>query len=134
MAIVTTNSVTITSAPMALVMLKDAMFRDELLTFAAAGTVEAGTILARNTTSGKLVPFVKGGSGGAEVPNAVITYDVTVDAPGDVATRVAIVGKARIQELIIAADGDGSNIDAAVIDGLRKVGITPIDVKETTQI
>lgn len=132
MAIVTNNSSTTDMAAQANVVLKDAMFRDELLTFAAAGTVAAGTILARNTASGKLVPFVKGGTGGAEAPKAVLNYDVTVDAAGDVAIRAAIVGKFRKQRLIIAADGNDTNVDAAVIDGLRQVGLTPIDVTETT--
>ncbi len=132
MALVNTNSVTVIGAALACVVLKDAMFRDEMLKFSAAGELKDGTILARETTSGKLIPFVKGGTGGAEEPKAVLTYDVKVDAAGDVAIRAAIVGKFRKQRLIILADGDDSNVDAAVIDGLRQVGLTPIDVHETT--
>lgn len=132
MAIVTNNSMTSEMSAPDNVILKDAMFRDELMTFGAAGSVAAGTILARNTTSGKLVPFVKGGTAGAGEPKAVLTYSVEVDAAGDVAIRAAIVGKVRKQRLVIAADGDDSNVDAAVIDGLRQVGLTPIDVHETT--
>jgi hypothetical protein len=132
MALVNTNAVTVIGAALACVVLKDAMFRDEMLTFAAAGELKDGTILARDTLSGKLVPFVKGGTGGAEEPKAVLTYDVKVDAAGDVAIRAAIVGKFRKQRLIILADGDDTNVDAAVIDGLRQVGLTPIDVHETT--
>lgn len=134
MPIVTNNATVTTIARPDSVVLKDAMFRDELLTFAGAGTVAAGTILARDTASGKLVPFVKGGAGGAEVPKSVLTYDVEVDGAGDVSVRAAVVGKFRKQKLIIAADGDDTNIDNVVIDGLREVGLTPIDVHETTQL
>ena len=132
MALANTNSVTVIGAALACVVLKDAMFRDEMLTFAAAGELKDGTILARETRSGKLIPFVKGGTGGEEEPKAVLTYDVKVDAAGDVAIRAAIAGKFRKQRLIILADGDDTNVDAEVIDGLRQVGLTPIDVHETT--
>lgn len=132
MAIVTQNAVITEYGGSDSVVLKDDMYRDELLTFAGAGTAAIGTILARDTASGKLVPFVKGGAGGAEVPIAVLTYDVEVDALGDVAIRAMVVGKVRKQRLVIAADGDDTNVDAVVLDGLRRVGITPIDVAETT--
>ena len=130
MAIVTQNAVITEYGGSNSVVLKDDMYRDELLAFAGAGKAEIGTILARETASGKLVPFVKGGTGGAEVPNAVLTYDVEVDAVGDVAIRAMVVGKVRKQRLIIAADGDDSNVDAAVNDGLRQDGSTCIDVAE----
>lgn len=134
MAIVNKNAVTVATPTPDNVILKDAMFRDELLTFAAAGTVKMGTILARNTASGKLVPYVKGGTGGAELPKAILTYDVEVDAAGDAAIRAAIVGKFRKQRLIIAADGNATNVDAVVLDALRQVGLTAIDVAETNLI
>lgn len=134
MAIVTNTASTTTITRDDAVELKDAMFRDELLTFSDAGTVKKGTILARDTASGKLVPFVKGGAGGAESPKAILTYDVQVDAAGDASIRAAVVGKFRKQKLIIAADGDDSNIDNAVMDSLRQVSLIPIDVYESTII
>lgn len=103
---------------------------DDVLVFAGAGTVKEGTILARVTASGKLTPFVKGGTGGAEKPVAILDGEVSAAAAGDVAVRVALAGDVRKQRLIIAADGDSTNIDAAVRDALRAVGIVALDVKE----
>ena len=131
MALANTNSVTVIGASLACVVLEDAMFRDEMLKFSGFGGLKGGTILARETASGKLIPFLKGGTGGAEEPKAVLTYDVKVDAPGDVAIRAAIAGKFRKQRLIILADGDDTNVDAGVIDALLQAGIIPIDVHET---
>ena len=112
-------------------ILQDADFRDDLLTFAGAATVAAGTILARDSVSLKLVPFVKGGTtNGNGDPKAVLTYDVEAGAAGDVPVRAGITGKYRKELLIIAADGDDSEVDAAVIDQLRDYGLTPIDVDE----
>jgi hypothetical protein len=106
-------------------------FTDELLTFGGAATVLAGTILARDSVSLKLVPFVKGGSTNENgIPKAVLTYAVTAAGAGDVAVRALASGEVRKEKLIIDADGDGSNVDAAVIDGLRNYGITPVAVEE----
>lgn len=106
-------------------------FTDELLTFSGAATVLAGTILARDSVSLKLVPFVKGGSTNENgIPKAVITYAATAAGAGDVAVRALVSGEVRKEKLIIDADGDGSNVDAAVLDGLRNYGITPLSVEE----
>jgi hypothetical protein len=113
------------------VALGDNEFSDELLTFAAAGTVLAGTILARDSVSLKLVPFVKGGTTtGNGDPKAITTYDVVATAASDVAVRALVSGDVRLDKLIIDADGDGSNIDAEVLDALRDYDIVAIDVTE----
>ncbi len=117
------------------VILKDAYFSDELLTFAAVGTVLEGTILARDTATLKLVPYVKGGTtDGNGIPNAVLTYDIAADAAGDVSLRAMITGCVRAERLIIAADGDGSNVDAVVLDQLRGQSIVSIGVDELNTI
>lgn len=113
------------------VILAHGAFRDDLLTFGAAGTVLEGTILARDSVSLKLVPFVKGGTtNGNGIPKAVLTYDVEATAAGDVAIRDMVSGKVRAERLIIAADGDSSNVDAAVLDQLRDYALVSIDVQE----
>lgn len=123
-------NITIENVDVGNVILTDAEFRDDPLTFAGAGTILAGTILARLTATLKLVPFVKGGSLGAEIPVAIITYEVTATGAGDEQVRAGISGKFRKERLIIDADADGSNIDAAVLDQLRDYSLIPIDVQE----
>jgi len=106
-------------------------FEDGLLTFAGAGTVVEGTILAVDSVSLKYVPFVKGGSTNENgIPKAVLTYDVVAAGAGDEVIRAGIEGYVRIDKLVIAADGDSSNVDKAVQDQLRDYGITPRTVSE----
>ena len=122
---------TITNIDLGSVILQNASFRDELLTFAGAVTVVAGTILARDSVSLKLVPFVKGGATNENgIPKAIITADAVATGAGDVAVRPGVAGEYVLERLIIDADGDGSNIDNAVIDQLRNYSLVPIDVKE----
>jgi len=113
------------------VIISEEIFKDELLTFAGAGTVADGTILARDSVSLKLVPFVKGGITNENgIPKAVITYDVVATGAGDISVRALESGRVRKERLIIAADGDDSNIDAAVLDQLRDYKIIGENVDE----
>lgn len=124
-------NLTITNVDLGSVILKDGEFRDDLLTFAGAATVVEGTILARDSVSLKLVPFVKGGVTNENgIPKAVLTYDVTAAGAGDESIRDMVSGSVRAERLIIDADGDGSNVDAAVLDQLRDYSLVSIDVQE----
>lgn len=125
------SNITVTNVDIGNVILKDGEFRDDLLTFAGAATVKEGTILARDSVSLKLVPFVKGGATNENgIPKAVLTYDVTATGAGDVAIRDMVSGSVRAQRLVIDADGDASNVDAAVLDQLRDYALVSIDVQE----
>jgi len=79
---------------------------------------------------GNLVPFAIAGAGGAQVPKAVLTYDVAATGAGDVAIRDMISGSVRAPRLIIDADGDNSNIDDAILDQLRDYSLVSIEVQE----
>ena len=125
------SNITITNNDLGSPILEEADFRDEILTVASAATIKAGTILARDSSTGKMVPFVKGGStNGNGVPKSIITYEVTTSSAMDVAIRCAVEGDYRLERLVIDADGDASNIDGVVVDELRAYGLTPIDVTE----
>ena len=113
------------------IILKDGQFRDDLLTFAGAGTVIEGTILARDSVSLKLVPYVKGGVANENgIPKAILTYAVTATGAGDEAIRDMVSGSVRAERLVIDADGDASNVDNAVLDQLRAYTLVSIDVQE----
>ena len=125
------SNLTIENIDLGNVILSDGEFHDDLLTFSGAGTVASGTILARDSVSLKLVPFVKGGTTtGNGIPKAVLTYSVTATAAGDVAVRDMVSGSVRANRLIIDADGDNSNVDAAVLDQLRAFSLVTIDIQE----
>lgn len=109
------------------VVLERSVGQDDLLTFAGAGTVKAGTILARHSSTQRLIPYVKGGNtNGNGIPKAVLTYPVTATGPGDEPVRALIAGKVNARRLVIHADGDAENIDAAVLDALRATGIVAV--------
>ncbi len=106
-------------------------FHDELLTVAGAGTTLAGTLLARDSSTLKMVPFVKGGvTNGNGVVKAVLGYDVVAVGAGDVPIRAIDKGEVNQRRLIISADGTGVNIDNVVLDALRAYGITPVAVQQ----
>lgn len=113
------------------VVLERGPFRDDTFTAGGAQTYAAGTILARDSVSLKLVPFVKGGTTNENgIPKAVLTYDVVADGAGDIPIRMMESGVVKFQDLVINADGDNSNVDAAVIDQLRDYGLQVKDVTE----
>lgn len=112
-------------------ILSNTEFEDGLLTLAGAETVKAGTILARDSSTGKFVLFVKGGTtNGNGIPKAVMTYDVASIGAGDISVRPGIKGQYRKQRLVIHADGNATNVDNAVCDQLRDYGLTPVSVHE----
>lgn len=127
-------NLTIANVDTGSVVLDNASYENDTFTAAGAGTTPAGTILARATSSAKLIPYVKGGStDGDGIPVAVLSYDVEATAAGDVSIRPLVGGEVRKQRLIIAADGDASNVDKVVEDLLRDYSIIAISVDELTQ-
>lgn len=127
------DNITITNNDLDNVILKDGEFRDDFLAFDATTptTLLKGTILARNSTTLKLVPFIKGAvNDEVGIPKAVLTYDVQFEGPGEAAIRAMVSGSIRRESLIIHDDGDGSNIDDKVLDELRDFTLVSIDVQE----
>ena len=111
--------------------LEGGQFRDDVIAFTGAATLLRGTLLARDSVSLKLVPFVKGGSTNENgIPKAVLTYEVSAAGAGDVPVRPLVKGVVNRNRLVIDADGDDSNIDAAVVDQLADYQITAIDVEQ----
>lgn len=79
---------------------------------------------------GDLVVFATNGVGGAQIPLAILTYEVVATAQQDIPIRAGVAGEYRKELLIIDADGDDSNITNAVMDQLRHFGLVPINVTE----
>lgn len=131
------SNITITNVDSGQIELRGATFRDELLTLAGADEILPGTILARDSVSGKLVLFVDGGSTNENgIPKAVLTYHVSSATAGghDVPVRALMGGVVNKDRLVIDADGDGSSVDTAVLEGLRLYGIHAEDVKQLSTL
>jgi hypothetical protein len=125
-------NIEITNVDLGSVELEGGQFRDELLTLAGADTIAAGTILARDSVSKKLVLFVKGGSTNENgIPKAVLTYEVTAEEASDVPVRALVAGVVNKNRLVIDEDGDDTNVDIDVLEGLRTFGIV---AEETSQL
>ena len=106
------------------VVLFSPTYNVETIVFAGAVTYLAGTILARDSVSLKLVLYVKGGSTNENgIPKAVLTQELEATGAGDLKSNVLIGGHVRLNKLVIDADGDASNVDKAVTDELRDYGI-----------
>ena len=128
-------SMTVTNVDNQDVAMGGEVMRDDVVAFAATDTFAAGTILARDSVSGKLVLFVSGGSTNENgIPKAVLTYEISRTGTGDVNARVLVGGHVRKERLIIDADGDDSNVDSVVIDQLRDYGIHAISVQQLAQL
>jgi len=112
-------------------LLEDGEYQDDTFTAASAATFKAGTILARDTSTHKLVVFVSGGStNGNGVPCVVLPYAVTTTAAGDVPVRVMIAGDVKKERLVIDADGDAANVTLTVCDLLRARSIIPVSTAQ----
>ena len=112
-----------TTTTLSKVILSNLEPRDETLT-AAIKTYPVGTLLARDTSTLKLVPFVKGGStNGNGIINSVLSAELVASASQDYNVSVMIAGQVDKDLLIIDADGNASNVDAVIVDELAKMGI-----------
>lgn len=111
------------------------VFEDDTVTFAGAATLKAGTILARDSVSLKLVPYVKGGSTNENgIPKAVLRDELTAAGAGDLPCRPIIGGRIRKGDLVIDADGDASNVDAAVVDQLRDFSVIALGTTQLAEL
>lgn len=123
----------ITNNDLGQVIVTGRAFQDNALYMAGAGphSVLSGTILARDSVSLKLVPFVKGGSTNENgIPKAVLGYAASKAASGDIQVRACIDGDLDSRKLIIHADGDGSNVDAKILDQLRDYDLIALPASE----
>lgn len=104
---------------------------------AVAGTGESGvvkdnTIVAMDTSTLKLVPYVKGGStNGNGVIYGIVTNGFTATTSGDTPVRVLTGPNTKVLKkyLVIHADGTYTNIDNAVKLLALGVGINIVESK-----
>lgn len=128
-------NIEITNVDIGSVALYDEELRDDLLTFTGAATRLAGTILARDSVSLKLVPYVIGGVTNENgIPKAVLTYEVIAAGAGDIPVRALVTGVVNKNRLIVAADGSGVNITKAILDQLRSYSIVAIDSLQLSKL
>jgi hypothetical protein len=115
----------------ALLLQGESFRHDELLTFGGAATVKAGAILARDSSTGKLVPYLVGGTtNGNGIPKYVLMHEVVATGVGDKPCSVLARGRVVRRRLVINADGDATNLTPAIVDMLRDYGIHAEEVAQ----
>jgi len=115
---------TVSSIDTGTAILGSARTATEVVTLAATTTYKDFTVLARDSSTLKLVPFVKGGvTNGNGVAKAILLKGLTTVGSGDYSVDVLIGGDVINGRLVIHADGNATNIDGAVRDALRDYGI-----------
>ncbi len=123
-------NLTITNVDVGSVILRGGEFDDQTLTVAGGAyprNIKEGTLLARDSVSGKMVVYAIGGTtNGNGVPKAILTYDVEVTVAGDVPIRNMLTGVVRGPRLVVDADGDASNITDIILDVLRDYSINTL--------
>ena len=111
----------------------DALYQKDQTLTPTATTYLPYTILARDSVSGKLVPFVKGGTTNENgIPKALLPYELVSAGTDDLKVNTLIGGRVNKDKLVIDADGDASNIDAVVLEQLRDYGIIGEPVTQNT--
>lgn len=103
-------------------------FESGLMTAAGADTFLDNTFVARDTSTLKFVPYVKGGStNGNGVIYGVLLNGFVAAGAGDTAVRIMVTGVVAKSKMVIDADGDSSNIDGAVKLTAKDNGIVIVD-------
>lgn len=121
----------ITNNDLGSVVFTQGEFRDQVYTASGTETLLEGTILARDSVSLKLVPFVVGGSTNENgIPKCVLINEFVSPGAGDQQIRPMMTGGLRTERLVIFADGDASNVDDLVLDQLRDFFLFATDVQE----
>ena len=127
------QNLTITNVDVGTVLLLNAQFRDDLLTFAEAGTVLEGTILARKTVADAVTVTADGGNtGNGTVTLATVAAGLIVPIVGAHNLEMTELGtKAGTAVGAAAFTGTGNGTASAVVAGaVAKAGdyiVTCID-------
>lgn len=93
-------------------------------TYWSSGDVITVTVSAQSGTP--LVLLDLDGTNGAQVPVAILPYDVVATGSGSKACDVIVSGVVRKDNLVIDADGDATNVSDHVMDQLANAGITVV--------
>jgi hypothetical protein len=97
-------------------VIADDLYADATATATGAATWPVGAVLAKVAASGKYVRFDPAGSGGAEIPKAILAAELVFTGSGDKPIRPLISGRVRLGKLV---DTAGTALTAVAVDQLR---------------
>lgn len=117
------------------IVLDGASYRDHIFTRAANTAYPAGLLLALNTSTQKIVPYVASGANDTDTPVSVLTYDIPADATGgDVGLRFLQKGVVRADYLRVLATVSTVGVTNQVLLGsLQGNGIASVFSDERSE-
>lgn len=121
------SNINITNRTMNGLVIADDLYADAVATATGAATWPVGAVLAKVEVSGKYVRFDPAGSGGAEIPKAVLAEELVFTASGDKPIRPLISGRVRLGKL---TDSAGAALTAVAVDALRDFTIIAQPVRQ----
>lgn len=110
--------------------LSDGVFKSQVFTAPGADTFAKGTLLARLTATGKLVPYEAAQSDGSEIPLALLAEELIVGSGGDTTLRVFLSGTVREDQLLVYTGGSPVAPDSVELSLLHDYGIIGLDDRE----
>jgi hypothetical protein len=110
--------------------LSDGVFESEVFTAPGADTFAKGTLLARLTSSSKLVPYETAQSDGSEIPLALLAEELITTGSGDTTLRVFLSGKVRKDQLLVYTGGSPVVPTTLELDLLHNFGIIGLSDRE----
>lgn len=108
-------------------IIADPLYGDGIATATAAATWPAGAVLARVAATNLYVRFDPAGTGGAEIPKAVLAAELVFTAAGSLGVRPLISGRVRLGKLVDVA---GAALTPAAVDQLRDFTIIAQPVRQ----
>ncbi len=95
-------------------------------------TADVITVTPAAQTGTPLVLFDIDGVNGAQVPVAILPYEVIATGGGSVAADALFAGVVIKEKLVIDADGDSTNVSDHVMDQLAAAGFTVQNVTDVS--
>ena len=89
--------------------------------------VAADTATMTVAADGDVVIYATAGTGGAQVPLMVLTYEITTTGSADVAARALIAGRVKRERLVIDA---GGTVTDGIVEQLRDYSIVAQSVTD----
>lgn len=101
----------------------------------AETTFEAGTLLGRITSGGKVIPLASGATDGSQLPVGILAETITLAADAEASVRVCIKGELPVGKIGFDGTDDLETVVSArtLGDRLHDLGIYPKNVDELSE-
>ena len=121
------GSVIVTNIDIGNIVLERAEFRDDVFASTVTDSFASGTILARDSVSGKMVAYAPLGTNETNIPKGVLTYTLNTVDTTDSRVRFMVSGVLRADRLLVHT---GEPVTKVMLDQLRDYSLIAMDFTE----